>query len=63
VPRCHINIGGRHVLPLYAPLAIAAAYAVVSLPRVRMVSAALVAWMLISALAHPDYLPCSTSIR
>lgn len=54
----HINIGVRHVLPVYAPLAIAAAYAVVSLLRVRILSLALVAWMLISvAAAHPDYLP------
>lgn len=54
----HLNIGVRHVLPIYAPLAIAAAYAVVSLRRFRDVSIALIAWMLISvAAAHPDYVP------
>lgn len=54
----HINIGVRHVLPIYAPLAVAAAFAIVSLPRLRFVSAALVAWLLIGvAAAHPDYLP------
>jgi len=54
----HINIGVRHVLPIYAPLAIAAAYAVAELRRIRIASMALIAWMLISvAAAHPDYLP------
>ncbi len=54
----HLNIGVRHVLPIYAPLAIAAAYAVLSLRRWRAASAALIAWMVISvAVAHPDYLP------
>jgi len=54
----HINIGVRHVLPIYAPLAIAAAAAIVSLPRFRIVSAALVLWLLIDGVvAHPDYLP------
>lgn len=54
----HINIGVRHVLPIYAPLAIAAAFAVVSLPRLRLLSFALIAWLVIGiGLAHPDYLP------
>jgi len=54
----HLNIGVRHVLPIYAPLAIAAAYAAVELRRIRAISIALIAWMLISvAAAHPDYLP------
>jgi hypothetical protein len=54
----HINIGVRHVLPLYAPLAIAAAAAVLELRKLRAVSIALIAWMAISgAVAHPDYLP------
>jgi hypothetical protein len=54
----HINIGVRHVLPIYAPLAIAAAAAILALPRVRIVSAALVVWLFVSgAAAHPDYLP------
>ena len=54
----HLNIGVRHVLPIYAPLAIAAAYAVISLRRLRVFSAALIAWLLIGvAFAHPDYLP------
>jgi MFS family permease len=54
----HLNIGVRHVLPIYAPLAIAAAFAVLSLPRLRIASAVLVAWLLVGiAAAHPDYLP------
>ncbi len=54
----HINIGVRHVLPIYAPLAIAAAFAVVELRRFRIVSTALIAWILIGTFKeHPDYLP------
>jgi hypothetical protein len=53
-----INIGIRHVLPLYAPLAIAAAAAILALPRFRIASAALVLWLFVSGvIAHPDYLP------
>ncbi|HXA20516.1 MAG TPA: glycosyltransferase family 39 protein [Thermoanaerobaculia bacterium] len=53
-----INIGIRHLLPIYAPLAIAAAAAILALPRLRIVSAALVAWLFVSGVAaHPDYLP------
>jgi len=53
----HINIGIRHLLPIYAPLAIAAAYAVVELRRFRAVSIALIAWLLIGVgVAHPDYI-------
>jgi len=48
-----INIGVRHILPIYAPLAIAAAVAI----RVRWLNAVLIAWLVIgSALAHPDSL-------
>ena len=48
-----INIGVRHLLPLYAPLAIAAAAV-----RVRWLVIACTAWLVAgSALAHPDYLP------
>lgn len=54
----HINIGVRHVLPIYAPLAIAAAFAVVELRRFRILTAALIAWLLIGTFKeHPDYLP------
>lgn len=54
----HINIGIRHLLPIFAPLAIAAAAAILELRRLRIVSAALVLWLLIDgAVAHPDYLP------
>jgi hypothetical protein len=53
-----INIGIRHVLPIYAPLAIAAAAAILALPRVRIASAALVLWLFVDGVAaHPDYLP------
>jgi 4-amino-4-deoxy-L-arabinose transferase-like glycosyltransferase len=48
-----INIGVRHILPLYAPLAILAA----SLARFRTAMAALVVWQLASTtLAHPNYI-------
>ncbi|HEX3578945.1 MAG TPA: glycosyltransferase family 39 protein [Thermoanaerobaculia bacterium] len=54
----HINIGIRHLLPIYAPLAIAAAFAVIELRRFRAVSVALIAWLIIGiGIAHPDYLP------
>jgi hypothetical protein len=53
-----INIGIRHVLPIYAPLAIAAAAAILALPRLRIASALLVLWLVVSGVAaHPDYLP------
>ncbi len=54
-----INIGVRHILPLYAPLSILAAYGAVELwKRNRAIVVALFAWLLInSTLAHPDYLP------
>ncbi len=48
-----INIGVRHILPIYAPLAVAAASV-----RLRWTAAILGAWLIAgSALAHPDYLP------
>jgi hypothetical protein len=54
----HINIGVRHVLPIYAPLAIAAAFAVVELRRFRILTIALIAWLLVGTFKeHPDYLP------
>ena len=58
-----INIGLRHILPLYAPLSIVAAYGVVRIWTQardafgRTMLAALVVWLLINtSLAHPDYL-------
>lgn len=56
-----INIGIRHILPIYAPLAIVAAYAVIAIwqratigrPAVPL----LLAWLVVgSTVAHPDYL-------
>jgi hypothetical protein len=53
-----INIGIRHIMPIYAPLAIAAASAILALPRLRIASAILVLWLFASGVAaHPDYLP------
>lgn len=57
-----INIGVRHVLPVYPFLAIAAAVAVVTLWRHtragRAFAAVLLLWFVIgTTLAHPDYLP------
>ena len=62
--RSHINIGVRHALPIYVPLAVLAGAAVVMLwPRVKIAIVALCAWLLIgSALAHPDYLPWMNAI-
>ncbi len=52
-----INIGVRHILPIYAPLAIAAAFAAVRW-RARIAVALLAAWLVVgSLLATPDYLP------
>ena len=58
-----INIGVRHVLPIYAPLSILAAHGVIDIARrakapfSRAALAALVVWLFGGiALAHPDYL-------
>ncbi|HEY0157086.1 MAG TPA: glycosyltransferase family 39 protein [Thermoanaerobaculia bacterium] len=58
-----INIGIRHILPLYAPLSIVAAYGVVEIWKRardafgRTILAALLAWLFAGvALDHPDYL-------
>ena len=51
-----INIGIRHILPMYGSLAIVAAYAVVHFRR-NLLTYAVVAWLfLATAAAHPDYL-------
>jgi 4-amino-4-deoxy-L-arabinose transferase-like glycosyltransferase len=58
-----INIGVRHVLPLYLAFSIMAAYAAERMLKAREVWAPvlaclLIAWSVISsALAHPDYIP------
>jgi len=53
-----LNLGVRHVIPIYAPLAVAAAFAIVELRRFRPIAMALVGWLVIvSLVAHPDYLP------
>ncbi len=58
-----INIGVRHVLPMYAPLAIVAAYGAIEIAKQtrdafgRTMFAALLAWLFLGvAAAHPDYL-------
>ena len=49
------DIGVRHILPIYVPLSILAASA---LMRWRWLAAIPCAWLVVnSALAHPDYLP------
>jgi hypothetical protein len=58
----NINIGVRHILPIYAPLSLLAGHAVVELWRrgraTRVLTAALLAWLGANGiLAHPDYLP------
>lgn len=50
-----LNIGLRHILPIYAPFCIVAAVGVTRLHR--LAAAALAAWLVIGvAIAHPDYL-------
>ena len=53
-----INIGIRHILPIYPPLCIAAAYGAIELWKSRrIVVGILAAWLFIEvAIAHPDYL-------
>ena len=52
-----INIGVRHVMPIYGPLAVIAAFAVIELRRFRPLTAAFIVWLIVgSAIAHPDYL-------
>jgi len=53
----NINIGIRHILPMYPALAIAAAAPIVLMPRLRIAHALLVAWLFADGVAaHPDYL-------
>jgi hypothetical protein len=56
-----INIGVRHILPIYPPLCILAAHGAIVLwqrATLRAVVIALAAWMVIGVeRAHPDYLP------
>jgi 4-amino-4-deoxy-L-arabinose transferase-like glycosyltransferase len=56
----NINIGVRHLLPIYGPLSVVAAVGFIEMIRGRPRPAAilLAAWLIIgSAAAHPDYLP------
>jgi hypothetical protein len=55
----NVNIGVRHVMPMYIAFCILAALAVEELLRRRpIVAAVLVLWMAVSgALHHPDYIP------
>ena len=54
----HVNIGVRHILPIYMGLAIIAAAGLMRAAQTTLVGAlALVLWMALSgALSHPDYL-------
>jgi len=53
----HINIGIRHILPIYAPLAILAA-AAIGQARAPVLHWILVLWLFVNGVvAHPDYLP------
>jgi hypothetical protein len=54
----HINIGVRHVLPIYGAMAILAAIGLVALlRRAPALSAVMLVWLAISgAVQHPDYL-------
>ncbi|HKS25601.1 MAG TPA: glycosyltransferase family 39 protein [Thermoanaerobaculia bacterium] len=56
----HINIGIRHILPIYPPLCVAAAAGAAALWRNakgRVAAALFMAWLVVGVgLAHPDYL-------
>jgi hypothetical protein len=56
----HINIGVRHILPIYPPLCAVAAFAVLMMWKhagARIAAVALLGWLFIGvALAHPDYM-------
>jgi len=56
----HINIGVRHVLPVYVPLSILAAAGLARLsahPKLAITAAVLILWMAASGFrSHPDYL-------
>lgn len=56
----HINIGVRHILPVYPPLCAVAAFAVLAMWKnlgARIAAVALLGWLFIGvALAHPDYM-------
>lgn len=56
----HINIGVRHILPVYPPLCAVAAFAVLAMwknARARIAAVLLLGWLFIGvALAHPDYM-------
>lgn len=61
----NLNLGVRHILPLYVPLSMLAAFAVVTLwpSRARWAVAALGVWLAVdSTLAHPDYLPWANAL-
>ncbi len=54
-----IDVGIRHLLPIYSPLAVAAAYGAIALKDAipRLVAIALIVWMILGTeLEHPDYL-------
>jgi hypothetical protein len=54
-----VNIGVRHILPVYIAISITAALAVEKLAATRpIIPAVLILWMAVSgALYHPDYIP------
>ncbi|HEY0155770.1 MAG TPA: hypothetical protein VGF28_00610 [Thermoanaerobaculia bacterium] len=55
-----INLGVRHILPIYVPLSIVAAVGLDRLwrTRFRWLGPALALWLLVDSIgAHPDYLP------
>jgi 4-amino-4-deoxy-L-arabinose transferase-like glycosyltransferase len=60
-----INRGIRHILPIYIPLTMFAAFAATTLwqTRAKWAVPALGAWLVVnSALAHPDYLPWANAL-
>jgi 4-amino-4-deoxy-L-arabinose transferase-like glycosyltransferase len=60
-----LNLGVRHILPMYVPLSMLAALAIITWwgSRARWPIAALCAWLLVnSLLGHPDYLPWANAL-
>ena len=58
----HINLGVRHILPIYVTLSMLAAFAVEQL-RAKWFVATMCAWLVGSSLlAHPDYLPWASAL-
>jgi hypothetical protein len=60
-----LNLGVRHLLPVYVPMAVLAAIAIIALwqSAARWVVALMCIWLIMNSLsAHPDYLPWTNAL-